>query len=67
MDYKVIKFIPIFFHNFSKYDCHLFIQKLGKIPCEIIVIPINKEYSICVSKKIIGLSGNSFEIPFLDA
>jgi len=35
----VNKFIPVFFHNFSKYDCHLFIQELGKIPGGISVIP----------------------------
>jgi len=32
LDYKINKFIPVFFHKFSKYDCHLFIQELGKIP-----------------------------------
>jgi len=66
LDYKVNKFIPKFFHNFSKYDCHLFIQELGKIPGEISVIPINKENYISVSRKIKSLSGNSFEIRFLD-
>jgi len=50
MDYKVNKFIPVFFHNFSKYDCHLFIQELGKIPGEISVIPLNKE-TIFLSQK----------------
>jgi len=28
LDYKVNKFVPVFFQNFSKYDCHLFIQEL---------------------------------------
>jgi len=27
LDYKVKYLIPVFFHNFSKYDCHLFIQE----------------------------------------
>jgi len=54
------------FHNFSKYDCHLFIQELGKIPGEISVIPINKENYISVSIKMKCLSENSFEIRFLD-
>jgi len=49
--YKDNKFIPIFFHNFSKYDCHLFIHKLAKIPGEVSVTPINKENYISVSKK----------------
>jgi len=44
----------------------LFIQELGKIPGKISVIPINKENYISVSKKIKSLSGNSFEIRFLD-
>jgi len=58
--------IPVFFHNFSKHDCHLFSQELGKIPGEITVIPINKENHISVSKNIKSLSGTSFEISFLD-
>jgi len=66
LDYTVNIFIPVFFHNISKYDCHLLIQELGKIPGEITVIPINKENYISVSKKIKSLSGNSFEIRFLD-
>ena len=28
LDYKVIKFIPVIFHNLSGYDGHLFIKKL---------------------------------------
>jgi len=64
--YKVNKFIPVFLYNFSKYDCHLFIQELGKIRGEISVIPINKENYISVSKKIKCLSEISFEIRFLD-
>jgi len=66
VDYKVNKFIPVFFHTFSKYDCHLFIQGSGKIPGEISVMQINKENYISVSKKVKCLSGNSFEIRFLD-
>jgi len=66
LDYKVKICIPVFFHNFSKYDCHLFFQELGKIPVEISLIPINKENYNSVSKKINSLSGNSFEIRFLD-
>jgi len=47
------------------HTSHLFVQELGKIPGEIFVIPINKESYISVSKKKC-LSGNSFEIRFLD-
>jgi len=66
LDNKVNKFILVFFHNFSKYDCHLFIKELGKIPGEITVIPINKENYISVSKNITSLNGTSLEISFLD-
>lgn len=40
IQYVTPKFIPICFHNFSKYDCHLFIKEL-----------ITKEY-VCSGKKI---------------
>jgi len=40
LQYRVPKFIPVFFHNLSRYDAHLFIKKLpdinnfeGKIKC----------------------------------
>jgi len=52
LDYKVNKFIPVFVYNLSKYDCHLFIQELLKIPGEISVIPTNKENYISASKKL---------------
>jgi len=65
LSYKVNKYIPEFFHNFSKYDRHLFIKELEKIPGEITVIPINKKNYISVSKKKC-FSRNSFEIRFLD-
>lgn len=29
--YRVPRFIPIFFHNFSGYDCHLFIKLLMRL------------------------------------
>jgi len=58
--YKVNKFIGVFFHNFSRYYCHLLSQELGKIPGEISVISINKENHISVSKKMTSLSGNSY-------
>ena len=28
--YKIPKYIPIVFHNLSRYDAHLFIRELGK-------------------------------------
>jgi len=40
LKYKVPKFIPVFFHNITRYDCHLFIKDLAIIPGEIKVIQI---------------------------
>lgn len=44
------KFIPVFFHNLSGYDCHLFIRQLGEIPGKIKVIAKNKENYISFTK-----------------
>ena len=30
LKYQIPKFIPVFFHNLSGYDCHLFIKKLTR-------------------------------------
>ena len=45
---KQSNFIPVLFHNFSNYDCHLFFKKLGdkknnKVKLDIIP-KTNKEY-----------------------
>ena len=43
------KFIPVFFHNLTGYDCHLFIKHLGdKLTC----IPNNDEKYISFSKQV---------------
>ena len=53
LKYRKPKFIPVFFHNLSGYDSHLFIKKLGSsnkkenIDC----IPNNEEKYISFSKK----------------
>ena len=39
LNYKLAKFIPIFFHNLSAYDCHLFVKELSAIDGEINIIP----------------------------
>ncbi|XP_073831535.1 uncharacterized protein [Musca autumnalis] len=49
LKYQVPKFIPIFFHNFSGYDCHLFFKELAEFGGEIKVIPQNKELYISMS------------------
>ena len=46
------KFTPIFFHNLSGYDPHLFIKNLGKTQGNIKCIPNNEERYISFSKNI---------------
>ena len=53
--YRVPRFIPVFFHNLSRYDAHLFIKKLpyinnseGNIKC----IAKNEENYISFSKEL---------------
>nr|XP_012563435.1 unnamed protein product [Hydra vulgaris] len=46
LNYKIPNFIPVFFHNLSGYDSHLFIKKLsgnGKSEEKINCIPNNEE------------------------
>ena len=42
LDYQIKKFIPIFFHNLSSYDCHLFIRELSFIEGDRTEIPLSK-------------------------
>ena len=46
------KFTPIFFHNLSGYDSHLFIKNLGKTQGKIRCIPNKEERYISFSKNI---------------
>ena len=79
LKYRKPKFIPVFFHNLSGYDSHLFIKKLGS-PDEkenINCIPNNEEKYISFSKNIrVGqykdkatgeLKDKFFKIRFLDS
>ena len=74
LKYRKPNFIPVFFHNLSGYDSHLFIKKLGStderetIEC----IPNNEEKYISITKnKIVGKTKNKkprfFKIRFLDS
>ena len=78
LKYRKPKFIPVFFHNLSGYDSHLFIKKLGS-PDEkenIDCIPNNEEKYISFSKNIkVGqykdkktgeVRDKTFKIRFLD-
>ena len=52
LNYRKPKFTPIFFHNLSGYDSHLFIKDLGKKNGNIKCIPNNEEKYISFSKQI---------------
>ncbi|VVC26084.1 Ribonuclease H-like domain [Cinara cedri] len=43
LNYKVSRFIPVFFHNLSGYDAHLFIKKLSIDKNNIKTITISEE------------------------
>lgn len=64
---RIPKFFPIMLHNFSGYDCHLFVKSLGKIKGDISIIPLNKEKYISLSHRIHIDQLNSFEMRFLDS
>lgn len=75
LNFQVPTFIPIFFHNFSGYDCHLLIKDLVKVEGTTNLIPLNKELYISVSHTIqVYEDDNSFhkknhkvEMRFLDS
>ena len=72
LKYRKPNFIPVFFHNLSGYDSHLFIKKLGSPNENIDCIPNNEEKYISFSKNIIvGKTKNKkprfFKIRFLDS
>lgn len=67
LNYKVPTFFPVIFHNFSKYDCHLFVKELNNINNgPINIIPLNKELYISLSK-MIRVDNDEIEIRFLDS
>ena len=51
---KKPKFTPVYFHNLSGYDGHLFIKNIGFSEGDIKCIPNNEERYISFSKKSTG-------------
>lgn len=68
LHFKKPNFFPVFFHNFSGYDCHLLFKALNYTSGNINIIPLNKEKYISLSKTIFLIEeGASFSIRFLDS
>jgi len=62
------KHVPVFFHNLSGYESHLFIKSLGKGEGRISCIPNNEEKYISFSNTIInGEMKKKFDIRFVDS
>ena len=53
LQFRKPKFTPVFFHNLSGYDSHLFIKNIGKSEGKIKCIPNNEERYISFSKDIV--------------
>ncbi|XP_048581405.1 uncharacterized protein LOC125561322 [Nematostella vectensis] len=53
LDHKIPKFFPVFFHNLSGYDSHLFIKNLGASEGKISCIPNNEEKYISFTKQVV--------------
>ena len=53
LQFKKPKFTPVFFHNLSGYDAHLFVKNLGKTEGNIKCIPNNEGKYITFSKDIV--------------
>ena len=53
LKYKVSKFFPVVFHNFSGYGSHLFLKTLGNSESDICCILNNEENYISFTKQVI--------------
>ena len=72
LQFRKPKFTPVFLHNLSGYDSHLFIKNLGKTEGNIKCIPNNEERYISFSKDIVVGKDNKeheikHELRFLDS
>lgn len=61
LNFKIPKYIPVFFHNLSGYDSHLFIKELCCFEDEVDVIAQTKEKYISFSKNILVDSIYNYE------
>lgn len=61
LNFKIPKFIPVFFHNLSGYDSHLFIKELCCFEDQIEVLAQTKEKYISFSKNIYVDSNWNYE------
>ena len=50
---KVMRTIPVFFHNLSGYDCHLFVKRLVDLPGDVDCIPRNEEKYVNFNKRVL--------------
>ncbi|XP_075163030.1 uncharacterized protein LOC142235654 [Haematobia irritans] len=64
---QIAKFIPVFFHNFSMYDSHLFIKNLADYEGTTSVIAQNKETYISMSHTLPMGEKWLLELRFLDS
>ena len=64
---KKNKTIPVLFHNGSRYDFHLFVKNLGKVPDDINVIAKNDEQHISIDKKVPVGKKDCWRLRFLDS
>ena len=53
LNFKIPTFIPVFFHNMTGFDSHLFIKELAENDAELDVIAQNKERYISFTKNIL--------------
>lgn len=67
LKFSLPKFVPVFFHNLSGYDAHLFIKELGETPGDIKVIAKTKENYISFTKFIKVGETDFMAVRFVDS
>lgn len=70
INYRNPKFVPVFFHNLSGYDAHLFIKQFGDDARSINLIPNTEEKYISFSKALhfsVNLEPKYIQLRFIDS